>query len=454
MPEKNIVEIPKVWMMKNPIKFPEIVKNPIPFFINHLNENDGLIQIKLVARYATMTDRPELIRHFLQKNHKNYIKTTIVRDILKEKIGNGLLTSDGDYWLQQRRAIQPGFHRKRLQSISHIMIDVIDSYLTKRMDKLAESGEIFDMSHEMTHLAYMVVSKSLFSGSIDDSQLDLIDKTITETQKLVINEIRRPFIKPWLWLKGDLKKNKELREMADQAIYEAIKERKATGEKHDDLLDMLLETRYEDGSAMSDQQLRDEALILYVAGHETSANALTWAWYLLATHPEIENKLLGHVKNVLGDEKPSFERIRELDYTLQVVEESMRLFPPAWITDREPLEDDEFEGIKIKKGQDIIAFIYGVHHNPKYWANPEEFNPDRFSIENKKKHVPYSYMPFGGGPRLCIGNNFALMEMQFVLAEMIRKYKVEVIPEQKIELNPLITLRPRYGLKVRISKRK
>ncbi len=453
MKEVDKVKIPKKWMMKNPWKFPEIVKNPIPIFKNILDENDGLVQISLLYRYAFMTDRPELIRHFLQKNHKNYIKTKIVREKLKEKIGNGLLTSDGDYWLKQRRAIQPGFHRKRLEAISKIMIQEINYYLDNYMERFAETGEVFDMSKEMTHLAYRIVSKSLFSGSISEDELSLIDQTITETQKLVINEIRQPFVKPWLWLKGDLKKNKELRDASDKTIFEAIEERRKSNEKHDDLLDMLLETRYEDGSGMTDQQLRDEALILYVAGHETSANALTWAWYLLATHPEVEQKLLHHAQDVLGGDSPSFEKIRELGYTLQVVEETMRMYPPAWITDREPLEDDEFEGIEIKKGQDIIAFIYGVHHNKKYWENPEVFDPERFSPENKKKQVPFSYMPFGGGPRLCIGNNFALMEMQFVLTEMIRRYKIEIIKDQKIELNPLITLRPRYGLKCRVKRR-
>ena len=190
-----------------------------------------------------------------------------------------------------------------------------------------------------------------------------------------------------------------------------------------------------------------------MAGHETSAVAMSWAWYLLMTNPEAEEKLLESVKESIGDEDPSFEKLRDLSYALQIVEETMRIYPPAWIVDREPLGNDEFEGIPIQKGMDVICLIYSVHRNPKYWENPETFDPDRFTPENKKKQEPFSYMHFGGGPRLCIGNNFALMEMQIILAMMIKRYKFELIEGQDIDINPLITLRPRNGIKVRVKKR-
>jgi cytochrome P450 len=266
--------------------------------------------------------------------------------------------------------------------------------------------------------------------------------------------VRKPFLKPYYYLKGDYAKAQKLKEQGDALILEIIRERQASGKKQDDLLDMLIETRYEDGAGMTDRQLLDEALILYVAGHETSAMAMSWAWYLLATHPEVEQKLLQSVKDTLGDSDPTFEQTRNLGYALQVVEETMRLYPPAWIIDREALEDDEFEGVKIKKGQGVNCLIYSVHHNEKYWHNAEQFDPERFTTENKAKQLPYSYMPFGGGPRLCIGNNFALMEMQFVLAMMVRRYTFELVPNQRIDVNPLITLRPRNGIKVKVRKRK
>ncbi|MGK0387724.1 MAG: cytochrome P450 [Maribacter sp.] len=446
-------KIPQVWIWKNPAKFFKTVKNPAPVFKQIMEENDGLAKMMLTSRYALMTDRPDLIRYILQKNNKNYIKTSVVKEILGKKIGNNLLTSDGEYWLKQRRAIQPGFHRKRLQGISNIMIDEINHYMDNVLDKKAEKGEEIDLAKEMLHLAFKVVSTSLFGTNISDISLDFIDETVSHTQQLVIDEIRRPFIKPWLYLNGTYRKNKQLLEASDKIILDTIKERKESGEKHDDLIDMLLETKYEDGSGMTDKQLLSEAIILYVAGHETSAVSLSWTWYLLMTHPEIEQQLLQSVKDSIGDEDPSFEGLRDLGYSLQVIEESMRLYPPAWIVDREPLEDDEFEGVHIEKGMDVLCLIYSVHRNKKYWDEPEKFDPERFNPENKKKQIPFSYMPFGGGPRLCIGNNFALMEMQFIIAMMVRRYKFELVEGQDIDINPLITLRPKNGLKARITKR-
>ncbi len=451
---ENEIRLPRVMLWKNPLEFPKIVKNPAPYFKNLLDENGGAAEVMMTNRYALMTDRADLIRHVLQKNHKNYIKTSIVRDILSKQTGMGLLTSDGDYWLKQRRAIQPGFHRKRLQGISEVMIDEIQSYMEDKFDQLAASEEVVDLYKEMLYLAFRVVSKSLFGEHVNENELEVIDETVSNGQQIVVDEIRKPFIKPWLYLSGAYAKNKRLRGKSDELILDIIRDRQKSKAKHNDLLDMLLETEYEDGTKMTEQQLLNEALILYVAGHETSAVAMSWIWYMLGQHPDVEEKLYQNVMDVLGtDRNPSFEGLRELGYPLQVIEETMRLYPPAWIVDREPLEDDNYNGIPIKKGRDVICLIYGVHRNPKYWENPEVFNPERFTPENKKKQEPYSYIPFGGGPRLCIGNNFALMEMQFALSMMIRRYKIEIIKDQEVDINPLITLRPRYGLKAIIRKR-
>jgi cytochrome P450 len=210
---------------------------------------------------------------------------------------------------------------------------------------------------------------------------------------------------------------------------------------------MLLDARYEDtGEGMNDQQLFEECAILFVAGHETSANALAWTWYLLAQHPDVVQKAREELATVLGDRQPTFEELPKLEYLSQIIEESMRVYPPAWITDRIAAEDDEWNGIKIAKGVVVVTYFYGAHHSPNYWQNPEQFDPERFSKENKKQHIPFAYSPFGGGPRLCIGNNFAIMEMQLVLATMLRAYNFELIPNQTVIPQPLITLRPKTGI--------
>ena len=439
-------------IIKTLLNFPRLLRNPVYFFQKTLNDNEGLMEFRLPYNFV-LTDRPELIRHIFQKNHRNYIKTKIVRNDLRQAMGNGLLTSNGEYWLKQRRVIQKGFHRKRLEGISKIMITEIKDYMDTVMDDLAEKEAEIDLTKEMAHLAFRVVSKGLFGEEVDEEKLKLIDRVITEVQQFIINRLRKPFLKPWYYISGANYRNQKLIDQGNEMILEVIRERKASEGEFDDLLQMLIESRYEDGEGMTEQQILEEALILMVAGHETSAMSLSWTWMLLAQNPDTEKKLLHTVEETLGEEAPTFEKLRELGYTLQVVEESMRLYPPAWIVDREPLEKDEFEGVEIKKGVDIAALIYGLHRNEKYWEYPDKFDPERFNEANKKTQTPYSYLPFGGGPRLCIGNNFALMEMQYILAMFVRRYRFELIKKQEIEILPMITLRAKNGIKVKVKRR-
>ena len=446
-------QIPHIPLIKNLINIKQFTYNPARYFKKVLDNNNGVVTMGLPYGSVLLTDRPELMRHVLQQNNKNYIKTRVVRELLKKQLGNGLLTSDGEYWLKQRRAIQPGFHRKRLEGISSIMVNEINKQMNEVFDAYADQEKEIDIAKEMTELAFKIVSKSLFGQEAEDDKLEIIEEIVSQSQQFMVDQVRKPMLKPWYYLTGAYKRNRMIKEKGDALIMEIIRERQQSTTQHNDLLDMLIETKYEDGTGMTDQQLLDEAIILYVAGHETSANAMAWLWYLLAINPDIEEKVLNSVKESIGDKDPSFDQLRDLGYCLQVVEETMRLYPPAWIVDREPLQDDEFEGTPIKKSNDVLCLIYGVHRSPRYWNNPNTFNPDRFSPENKAKQVPFSYMPFGGGPRLCIGNNFALMEMQFVLAMMIKRYRFEVVKDQTIDINPMITLRPRNGIKVIIRKR-
>ena len=443
----------KIKLFQTIRNFPKFLHNPAIYFKKLLDQNDGLVEIQMPKGQLSVTSRPDIIKYILQQNHKNYIKPTFLADKLKAQIGNGLLTSEGEFWLKQRRAIQPGFHKKRLDGISKVMVGEINQYMDNVFDAYADSGEAIDLANEMMHLAFKIVSKSLLGGTVNDKDLDSFNEIISNGQQFIVNQIRKPFLKPWYKINGAYRKNRKDKKQGDALIIDIIKQRKASNERHDDLLDLLLETKYEDGSGMTNQQLLDEAIILYVAGHETSGISLSWTWYLIATHPEIEEKLLHSVTNSIGTTDPSFESLRSLGYSLQVVEESLRLYPPAWAVSRAALENDTFEGFNINKNQEILCLIYGVHHSPVYWNDPEKFDPERFTTENKKQQTPFSFMPFGGGPRLCIGNSFALMEMQLVLAMMIKRYKIEVVPDQEIDFNPLITLRPRNGIKVKVHKR-
>jgi cytochrome P450 len=445
-------KIPKVGLSKMLLNYSAMNENLVLYFKKIIDENNGLVKVKLPYSLV-LTDRAEVIGHFLQKNNKNYRKTALIRNTIRKEIGNGLFTSDGDYWLKQRRAIQPGFHKKRLEGIARIMVEEINHYMDNVMDAYAENNQEIDLLDEMAKLAFKVLTKSLFGQEFEDGKINAIGEMVSSSQQYVMNRTLKPYLKPWYYVNGDYAENERLKKVRDEIIIEFIEDRKRSGEKVDDLLDMLLETEYEDGSKMSNQQILDETIVLLVAGHETSAVTISWTWYLLGMHPEVEDKLVDSVLENIGDKDPTFADIRSLAYPLQVLEESMRLYPAVWFIDREPLEDDEIEGMKIKKGEDIGAFLYGLHRNPAYWENPDEFDPNRFSAENKKKQTPYSYLPYGGGPRLCIGKNFAQMEMQFIVSMLIRRYKFVLSPDQEVSFKPLFTLCPSNGIKVRVEKR-
>ncbi|MEL6864902.1 MAG: cytochrome P450 [Bacteroidota bacterium] len=431
----------------------QFVQNPIPVLSDYFEEYGTTFSLRLGNQHNMVTIEPDLIQHVLQKQHRRYCKSEVQTEKLQAFVGQGLLTSDGAYWLKQRRLIQPGFHRSKLSALTKIMQEQIDSYL-KRFDQLAESVATFDISHKMMELAFDVVARSLFSSSIEESQLQLLAENITAIQAYLVKTIRLPFMNPWYQLSGQHKFYKKLAHDSKQVILQLIEERKASEADFDDLLDMLLSSRYEDtGEGMSDQQLLDESLILFVAGHETSAVALAWTIYLLAQHPWAVDRIREELVEVLEGRKPRFEDLPQLSYTLQVIQESMRIYPPAWITDRKALVDDVCGDIAIKKDTIVVPFIYGVHHHPQIWPAPDRFDPDRFTKEAIRQRPSYAYLPFGGGPRLCIGNNFALMEMQLIIAALLDQYDIELVAGQEINILPLVTLRPKEGIQIRLKKR-
>ncbi len=447
---KPIPTIPRLKVIAN---IPRLVGNPIPVFQEYFSQYGDTVRVASSPQNVILTERISIIEHVLQKNNRNYWKSKTQTEVLGKYTGKGLLTSNGDYWLQQRRLIQPEFNRKKLESYLDLMqAEIID--FDPHLKQLAESGQTFDVARSMMEIAFRVVSRCLFSKSIDESLLARNEVIVTEVMKHVAKTARLPFLKPWFWLSGQDARVQALKDEADKIFLDAIKERKSSGERHDDLLDRLIQTRYEDtGKGMTNQQLLDESLILFAAGHETTANATSWLLYLIAQHPDVETKLLAEIDRVLDGQTPTFQHLAQLSYTLMVIQEGMRLYPPAWLTDRVALEDDEVEGYSIPKGSVVLSFIYGVHHSSKHWENPEEFRPERFEKQASKQRPKFAFLPFGGGPRFCIGSNFALMEMQLMLVHLLSKYRWTLTEDQEIDLQPLITLRPRYGVQMKISKR-
>lgn len=448
--KRNIPVVPIWHTVRNTFR---IVKNPLPVINEIIAEKGDTFDMFMGAgKRAIFTADPEIVQYVMQKNNRNYRKSEIQTSMLAQYAGNGLLTSEGDYWLRQRRLIQPGFHRAKLAALTDVMHKVVQESF-RNLDKIAASNQVFDISQEMTKMAFNVVAKSLFTTSVSDDELIKLSDNIQGIQEFIVKRLRQPYLRLWFYLSGQgkfqLKKSKESKDI----ILKIIHERRESGDSYNDLLDMLLSSKYEDtNEGMTDKQLLDESLILFVAGHETSANALAWAIYLLSKHPDAAEKIRYEYQTVVGDRKIEFADFPKLTFTTQVIQETMRIYPPAWITDRVANEADEFKGLTFPKDKMVGLYIYGLHHSNALWDEPEKFKPERFTKENLKSKPAYSYMPFGGGPRLCIGNNFAMMEMQMVLIELLKRYDFSLEKNQTIEAMPYITLQPKYGIKMKIKR--
>jgi cytochrome P450 len=390
---------------------------------------------------------PDGIKHILQDNHTNYVKSQDYK-ILKRLLGEGLVTSEGALWLRQRRLIQPVFHRQRVAGFGSIMTEATLEMLESWRQPAAEGREI-DVSAEMARVALKIVGRALLSMDLTD-EAEAIGRAMTD-----VNERFGRFDLGILMPSLPTRANRVFRRAAGelkQLVDEIIAERRRENRDRGDLLSMLLAARDDEtGEGMSDQQLRDEVLTLILAGHETTATALSWTFYLLSQHPEVERKLEAELREVLGGRPATVADLRNLTYTGMVLDESMRLYPPVWAIGRSPIEDDEVMGYRIPKHSMVILSQYVTHRHPHFWREPERFEPERFSFDNSKDRPRYAFFPFAGGPRQCIGNMFALTEANIVLATVAQHYRMRLVPGHRVELQPLVTLRPRYGIKVTLE---
>ncbi|AXG69493.1 pentalenene oxygenase [Kordia sp. SMS9] len=417
-------------------KSSSITRNPIPFHKENFEKHGDTFAISPpFSKRIMLTCDAEIILYLLRKNHRNYKKSKIQTKFLSKYVGKGLLTSSGEYWLKQRRLIQPAFHKEKLQKL----VTIMESTIETQLQNLPKNTKV-DSYPIMNELAFHVVAKSLFNYSSDEHTMHRLQEIIETLQDFIIREIRQPHKQWWYKASGLVKKHMTLVKESRDIINTVIDERRNSDKEHDDLLDMLLKAKYEDdGTSMTNEQLIDEILIFFVAGHETTANALTFTFHLIAKNPEVYAKVLTEI-DAIDDAISPMEKIAKLNYVKNCVEESMRLYPPAWITDRVALEDDSFGGFNVQKGTMIGISFYELHRNKKYWENPNDFIPERFSDENRKATTGY-YFPFGAGPRMCIGNSFALYEMMLSVYQMMKKYTIATDPK-KVAIAPLITLKP------------
>ena len=423
-----------------------IAKNPIPFHKKWFDmHNDSFSVVSPFRGRVMLTRNATLSKQILQKQHKIYHKSKIQTKFLSKYIGYGLLTSSGNYWLKQRRLIQPGFHKEKIKNL----VSIINNTIREQVDKI-ETDTYVDLYPIMHELAFEVVAKSLFNYSAEKKTLRRLQAIIEQLQQFIVKEIRQPHKKLWYVLKGDIRYHMKLVKESRSIINAVIENRKQSKESHDDILDMLLNAKYEDGLSMTNNQLIDEILILFVAGHETTANALTFTLKLLAQNQDTLKKIRAEVDIVESTNSSLLDTILKLKFTRSCIDESLRLYPPAWITDRVAVEDNQLGDYFLKKGTIIGISIYELHRSVSYWKNPDDFIPERF-IEDNQRHKSGYYLPFGAGPRLCIGNDFAIFEMILVINEIIKKFDIST-NNNVIKVNPLITLKP-VGLQLKFTPR-
>jgi cytochrome P450 len=419
-------------------------------FFSELQENYGDIStIRFSIRKVSYVQSPDFIQHILQENNRNYTKS-LRYEQLKYLLGNGLLTSEGEYWLRQRRMIQPAFHKQKLM----ILCDEMVKCTQESIDEIAKkNGEEINIAQEMMALTLQIVGKTLLNADVK-SEAKNVGNALSFLLKAVNRRARTPVLLPlWVPTPQHIKIKKAVNEI-NQVLDKVFEDRRNNPSERYDLLSMMMEATYEDtGLQMENKQLRDEVMTLFVAGHETTANALSWTLYLLARYPDELEKCKKEIETVLQGANPTFEMLHELKYLSMVLEESLRMYPPAWIIGRKAIQTDEIGGYKIAPNHNVMISPYALHRDKRFWDEPNKFNPLRFLPDEVKKRPKFAYLPFGGGPRLCIGNNFAIMEMQIVLAMLIQQLNFKLVKNKKVVAEPLITLRPASGIWMKLKSR-
>jgi cytochrome P450 len=431
--------------------FPKLKKDALGFFKQTARDHGGIALLDFGRRQVFLVTDPDCIKHILQDNYRNYIRGSSV-STARLLLGNGLALNNGESWLRQRRLMQPAFHRQRLDQLSQRIVELTEETAV-RWQQYAASGQAVDVNDEMMKLTLQIVVKSMFSEDISD-RLDELSHAFDIAQHFIYWYRRNPLAMP-LWLPTPANRRfLQARKQVDKIIYDLIAKRRQQPNEANDLLDMLLAARDEEtGEGMSDEQLRDEIVTIFFAGHETTVTMLTWTWYILTTNSQAEADLQAELTAVLHGNPPSFSDLPQLDYTERLLYETMRIYTPTWIFAREAVADDVVQGYALKAGSSLLISSYVTHHNPEFWPQPETFDPDRFLPENVASRHRYAYLPFGAGPHLCIGKGFAMMEAQLIMGLLAQRFRLELVPNHPIEMAPQVTLRPKHGMMMTIHLR-
>lgn len=425
----------------------ELRRNILPALSELIADHGDIASMRVWPFRMTVLQDPELIRQVLVRDHAKFEKSYGMKR-MRGILGNGLLVSDGAFHRRQRKLIQPAFHREPLRGYAEAMTAAAQAARARWQD-----GATVEMDQEMARLTLAIVGKTLFNADVE-AEADAVGEALTE----VLDFFPRMLL-PWtewlLWLPlPSHRKFRAARARLDATIYRLIEERLARGERGRSLIDMLLQARDEDGGAMTPEQVRDEAMTLFLAGHETTAVGLTWTWRLLAEHPEVRARLDAELDAALGGRSPGYDDLDALTYTRKVFQEAMRLYPPAYVFGRSVLEDYPLGDYVVPSGRSLLFISpYLLHRDARFFPEPERFDPDRWTPEFEAALPKCAYLPFGAGPRVCIGASFAWMEATLLLAELAQHWRPELVPGQDIAPDPMITLRLRDPLRMILRRR-
>ncbi len=429
----------------------EMRRGKLDYFVDLLRQYPTLARYYIGPTPVLMVNRPEFIKHILQDNHPNYRKSVYYEKI-RPILGEGIFLSEGEVWLGQRRTLSPGFQREAMRAIS-VSIGEATNDMIARWRERADTGEVVDVSAEMMALTLDIVFRALLNV-----RLGVEARVVSDHFATVLREAERRIwsIVP-LTEHVPTRRQREFRRslaFLNELVDGVIAERQADPDKHEDLLSLLFAAHRDPSrEEMQGRRFRDQIMSVILAGHETTANALSWVWYLLSRDPGAARKVKAEADAVLGERAAAFSDLGNLGYTRMVLDEALRLFPPVWTISRNALGPDRLGEVEIREGDTLMLCAYAVHRSPRHWDDPEGFDPERFAPERGKTITPYAYFPFGGGPRNCIGKRFGLIEGQMVAAMVARAFRLDLVPGHKVEAEPMVTLRPQGGLPMTIHAR-
>ena len=430
---------------------PQLIKNPFGYLKQARETYGDIYNLNLGISKMLIVNHPRQLQHILVDNAQNYRKGGAMWDAIRAMLGNGLVVSEGSFWLRQRRMMQPQFHRQRLAALTEMMVSAIDEALDT-WEKSA-NGSNFNVAPAFSQLTMKVITRTLFGMGLSNEEMERVAKALDYAVNYILKAIVLNSLPSWMPAPGKKEFENSIKQI-DETVYRIIAGSRKDNGQSNHLMAMLLDmVDDETGEGMTDQQLRDEVTTLFLAGYETTSIALAWAWDFLTHHPDVMEKLQAEVDAVLGDRMPTFADLMKLPYSRMILNETLRIRPAAWQLPRTAIDDDEIDGYLIPAGTTITGLIYMCHYHPEEWDNPEVFDPERFQPDRAEKRHKFAYMPFGAGQRKCIGMDFALMEGQLALAMVAQRYRLSKTTENLAEPQLSTTLRPKGGVVVRLEKR-